>query len=76
MINYYWTFKICARHAYTNISLYPAWGHVRVKINDEPTQSLGIKTGYPTRAVVWLVNIIAYNWAIKDECKVTWHDSK
>jgi len=52
MINYYWTFKICARHAYTNISLYPAWGHVRVKINDEPTQSLGIKTGYPTRAVV------------------------
>jgi len=57
MINYYWTFKICTMQEYTNISLYPAWGHVRVKIvnrpiNDEPTQSLDIKTEYTTRAVV------------------------
>jgi len=32
-----------------------------------------------TRAVVRLVNIfncLAYDWSIKDEWKVTWHDPK
>jgi hypothetical protein len=43
-------------------------------INDEPTNSLGIKAEYTPRAVVQLVNIFnshPNDWTLKDECKVT-----
>ena len=52
---------------------HPVWGHVRFHISnqptsDEPTKSLGIKTDYTPRAVVWLVNIfncLAYGlWSL------------
>ena len=61
---------------YTNIA------RVRIfnePIRDEPIKFLDNKTMYMPRAVIRLVNIfncLAYDWTVKDEWKVTWHDPK
>ena len=48
-------------------------------ISDEPTKSLGMKTYYMPKAVVWLVdvfNCLAYDWTTKDEWKIIWNAPK
>jgi len=54
---------------------------VNQPISAEPTKSLGIKTEYTPSVVVrsGLVNIfncLAYDWTVKYEWKVIWHDPK
>ena len=47
------------------------------QISDEPTKSTNIKTKQTMRDAVWFVNLyncIAYDWMIKDEGNITWHD--
>jgi len=44
-------------------------------IRDQLIKSLGNKTNYIARAVLWLVSIcycLAYDWTVTDELKITW----
>ena len=78
----YYLFSLIFHWLYASSKRHPVSGSFHIfnrPICNEPFISLAIKTKYKQRAVVRLVNTInwlSYDWTVKDEWKVTWHDPK